>query len=253
MKVAIIGLGTVGRSQARMFRDHILVTYDLADGPYPRDEIARCDFAVIAVGTPPSSDGSADTTQVAAAVGGLPGGMPVLIRSTVPPGTTSRMAARRPGHTAFAPEFLYEGGTGPWCEAEDVPWLLLGGADPAREYFFPRIAAVYPGTIRECSATAAELAKYTANIYWATRVTFVNEMAAIAAAHGVDWEEVREAWLADGRVSPAHTAMAGFPPGFAGRCWPKDLDALIAAASRSGHKPEFLEAVRDANHRFRAP
>ena len=110
---------------------------------------------------------------------------------------------------------------------------------------------MFPGYIHECSAVVAELAKYTANLYWATRVTFVNEMAAVAAAHGVEWGEVRNAWLQDERVHLAHTLMAGFPPGFGGRCWPKDLSALIAASEEAGYKAEFLTAVQDANARFR--
>jgi UDP-glucose 6-dehydrogenase len=177
--------------------------------------------------------------------------MPALIRSTVPPGTTDGLAAGREGLTGFAPEFLYEGGTGPWTQAADVPWLLLGGPQEAREFFAPLLAAVFPGRIHDCPAVVAELAKYTANLYWAMRVTFVNELAAVSGAFGADWEDVRDAWLQDDRVHPAHTAMAGFPPGFAGRCWPKDLAALIAASADAGHKALFLEAVQDANGRFR--
>src|SRR5262249_23046760 len=94
------------------------------------------------------------------------------------------------------------------------------------------------------------LAKYTANLYWATRVTFVNEMAAIASTFGEDWEEVRAAWLMDSRIDPAYTAMEGFPPGFGGRCWPKDLAALIAASGDAGYFPGFLAAVEDENHNF---
>ena len=98
----------------------------------------------------------------------------------------------------------------------------------------------------------AELAKYVANIHWAMRVTFVNEVAAVSEAFGVDWEDTRAAWLQDSRVHPDHTLMAGFAPGFGGRCWPKDLAALIAAASDAGYKAEFLEAIQAANERFRA-
>jgi UDPglucose 6-dehydrogenase len=76
-------------------------------------------------------------------------------------------------------------------------------------------------------------------------------MAAACAALGADWEQVRQAWLRDERVTPAYTAMDGFPPGFGGRCFPKDLAALIAASSDAGHKAEFLMAVQDANDRFR--
>ena len=63
MKAAIIGMGVVGKAQARLFAGYDLITYDSAWGsPYPRDAIGGCDFAVITVGTPPREDGSADLT-----------------------------------------------------------------------------------------------------------------------------------------------------------------------------------------------
>ena len=252
MNIAIIGMGVVGKAQATMFAGHDLVTYDSAWGaPYPREQIAACEFAVITVGTPARDDGSADVSAVHDAVELLPQ-MPVLIRSTIPPGTTARLQDEFPGHLlAHAPEFLYEGGTGPWRQSTDVTFMLIGGTVDAQLFFRQRLEGVFPGYIHECSAVVAELAKYTANLYWATRVTFVNEMAAVAAAHGVEWGEVRNAWLQDERVHLAHTLMAGFPPGFGGRCWPKDLSALIAASEEAGYKAEFLTAVQDANARFR--
>jgi UDP-glucose 6-dehydrogenase len=50
-----------------------------------------------------------------------------------------------------------------------------------------------------------------------------------------------------------YTQYAGYPPGFDGRCWPKDLAALIAASNDAGYGPEFLRAIEDANARFRQP
>lgn len=252
MKVAIIGMGVVGHAQAEMFgHGNELVTYDVAtDRRYP-GRISQCDFAVICVGTPPAADGSADLSYLEKAIGQLAQEQPILIRSTVPPGTTDRIASHRGGLTCHAPEFLHEREGGKWRKSINVPWMLLGGGRTARAFFRHALERVYPGDIHECTAAGAELAKYTANLYWATRVTFVNEMAAICSSFGEDWEEVRTAWLADARVSHAYTAMTGFEPGFGGRCWPKDLAALIAAASYAGYEPKFLEAVQDANGRFR--
>jgi len=58
-------------------------------------------------------------------------------------------------------------------------------------------------------------------------------------------------WLADKRVNPSYTSMEGFPPGFDGACWPKDLAALIAASADAGYEAVFLRAVSDANDWFR--
>lgn len=252
MRVAIIGLGVVGKAQARLFAGHDLITWDAAWGaPAPAHQIAGCEFAVVCVGTPAAEDGGADLGQVRAAFAALPPGLPALLRSTVPPGTSGSLAAGHGAPVAHAPEFLHERAGGAWRDSADVPWMLLGGDEDALAFFAPRLRQVFPGEIVTCTPVVAELAKYTANLHWATRVTFVNEMAAIAEAFGADWGSVRYAWLRDERVNPAYTAMAGLPPGFGGRCWPKDLSALIAASEDAGYKAAFLEAVAGANTRFR--
>ena len=254
VKVAIIGYrGIVGSAQMRLWAGHDIVGYDTADGgPYPA-EIASCDFAVVCVPTPTMRGGGADLNYLRRALGQLPDGVPVLIRSTVPPGTVDSIGVTWPHRlVAHAPEFICERAGARIRESADVPWMLLGGNPAAREFFRPRLAEVYPDDrIHEWPAIVAELAKYTANLHWAVKVTFVNEMAAICEATGAQWEQVREAWLADPRVARDYTAMDGFPPGFGGPCLPKDLAALIAESLDAGYEPEFLIAIEDANARFR--
>jgi UDPglucose 6-dehydrogenase len=251
MSIAVIGMGVVGRAQAELFRD--VVTWDTKDGtPYPYADIAACDLAVIAVGTPQGGlDGRADLTYVQQAVTALPPGLPVLLRSTVPPGTCAQLRALRGQAFAHAPEFLAERKGGWWPSSADVPFLILGAEAGAHGFFRRTLETVFPGIIHETTLLEAELAKYTANLAWATRVTFVNEMANICAAAGADWENVRDAWLCDPRVHPAYTSMDGYEPGFGGACWPKDLAALIAASRDAGYEPEFLRAIARVNSRFR--
>jgi UDPglucose 6-dehydrogenase len=252
MRAAVIGLGVVGRAQARMLAGHDLVGYDIASGgAYPRDLVGACDFAVVAVGTPQARDGSADLSGVRGALAALPGHLPVLLRSTVPPGTTARFQAGRRGPVCHAPEFMHERQGGAWAETTDVPFLILGGTPQAREFFRPVLAGFFP-KIHECDALTAEIVKYVINLHLAARVTFINEMDAICRAFGADWENVRQAWLMDPRITPEYTGgIAEYGPGFGGRCWPKDLSALIAAAKDAGYVPGFLESVREANERFR--
>ena len=252
MKVGLIGMGVVGRAQARMFGPAVHVVYDprLDPRPYPHRALAECDFAVIAVGTPPRKDGSCDTSYVQAAYDMLPLQLPVMIQSTVPPGTTDSLSGVSNNLTVFVPEFLHEREGGQYRESADVPFLILGGTEAAREYFRPFLAKVHPAPVHECPAIIAEMIKYTDNVYWASRVTFINEMGRICDAAGIDFEQVRAGWLADPRMSPAYTSYRGFPPGFGGPCWPKDLSALIRFASDAGYEPEFLHAVAEANARF---
>jgi UDPglucose 6-dehydrogenase len=259
MKVGIIGYGVVGQAQARMFGQARLVIWDPKhpelNAEYPAAELATCDFAVISVDTPADgfAGGRQDAANVLDAYKALPHGLPTMIRSTVLPGTTDYLIEEqdRDATTVFVPEFLTERPGAGWQESTDVPWLLLGGAPEDRAKFLPWLRPVlHHRNIHECQATTAELAKYTANLYWATRVTFVNEMSRICEVFGGDWERVRSAWLMDQRVRPPYTRMEGFPSGFGGACWPKDLRALITAASDEGYWPHFLDAIEQCNERF---
>jgi UDPglucose 6-dehydrogenase len=253
VRVAVIGLGVIGQAQADLFADHDVVTYDPAvDEYYPKDRIALCDLALVCVGTPQGSDGHADVSYVEEAVNALPGHVPVVIRSTVPPGTTDRLLAGSVRLYAHAPEFMGENVLHSWQKPADVPYMIIGGSPRATVYFREAFTRVFPGTITTCSARESELAKYAANLYWAARVTFVNELALVCEAFGADYENVRAAWLSDPRMTAVYTQRAGYPAGFDGRCWPKDLAALIAASTDAGYQPRFLEAVEAANERFRA-
>lgn len=251
MKVGLIGMGVVGKAQERMFRNHVHVTYDPAyDDVYPYQTLRECDFAVISVGTPSREDGSANIDYVFNAYNSLPSHLPVILRSTVPPGTCNNLMRFREAHTAHVPEFLQEREGGEWRESTDIPFMILGGPPQARSFFWPFLAKVFPGVIHGCSALEAEFIKYSANLYGALRVTFINEMANICNLYGASWEEVRLGWLKDPRMTPQYTHYRGFPPGFHGPCWPKDLSALIAASKEKGYDPQFLQAIQDANERF---
>jgi UDPglucose 6-dehydrogenase len=251
VRVAVIGLGVIGSAQAEMFKDHEVVAYDpVQHAEYPADRIAECDFAVVCVGTPPGPTGEADLTYVEVAAEQLPPKLPVVLRSTVPPGTTDRLFSDR--LYCHAPEFMGENVLHSWQKPWDVPYMILGGTPESQVFFAHQFAPVFPGRIVTCTARESELAKYVANLYWATRVTFINELALICQAFGVDFEAVREAWLADPRMTGVYTQRAGYPPGFDGRCWPKDLAALIAASLDAGYDPGFLRALEAANDRFRS-
>jgi nucleotide sugar dehydrogenase len=177
--------------------------------------------------------------------------MPVMIRSTVPPGTTASLEARK-GHVVHVPEFMSERPDGVWKSPGDVPFLICGGTRQALEWFQPVLAAMAGGPVYCCTATEAELVKYTANCFLAAKVTFVNEIARVCGAFGADWAAVRQGWLHDPRAGTTHTAVEGHGPGFGGSCLPKDLSALIRASQGAGYEPGFLWAIEEANARFKA-
>ena len=251
MKAAVIGLGVIGCAQMRLLGPMVRVAYDIATGePYPTRAVRGCDFAGICVGTPQGDDGRADLTALHAALKRLPASMPVMIRSTIPPGTTDALAAGR-RLVVHVPEFMSERSDGMWREPSDVPFLICGGTRQAIEWFQPVLAEIAGGPVYCCSGLEAELVKYTANAHLAAKVTFVNEIARVCAAFGADWETVRQGWLLDPRAGISHTETKGREPGYGGSCLPKDLSALITASHEAGYEPWFLAAIQEVNSRFR--
>jgi UDPglucose 6-dehydrogenase len=249
-RVAVIGVGVVGRAQVRLLGDLAAVTWDPAHGnPYPRRAVDSCDLALICAGTPEGRGGAADLSQVQDALDQLPACLPALIRSTIPPGTMGRLEKENSRTVGHWPEFLNERPGGPWQESADVPFAILGGTPAAHETFGPLITAVHSAPYL-CTGLEAELAKYAVNCHLAVKVTFANEMAAICEALGADWEHVRAGWVLDPRAGTSHSQVIG-PGGYGGRCLPKDMAALSAAARAAGYEPRLLAAVRAANSRFR--
>ena len=248
----------MGQAVVRLFAGHRheVVTWDrTSDDEYPSAALSSCVFVVVCVGTPPDGEGGADVSEVIDAVERIPV-QRVLVKSTVPPGTTEAIASKTGKEVCYWPEYVGESSYyNPYFAnaIEQVPFVILGGEPPARRWFLDRLQEVLGPTkyYFQCSSREAELIKYTENAYFATKVTFVNEMRRLCDACGADWHTVREGWLLDPRVERMHTAAFESKPGFDGKCLPKDLDALIYAARQAGYAPLLLEQVADSNRRLR--
>jgi UDPglucose 6-dehydrogenase len=257
MAVGVIGLGSVGRAVERLFVEagYEVVGWDVADGAvYPREELGDTDFCVISVDTPTVA-GRTDLSSVEEAVGQLPCER-ILLKSTVPPGTTERLSRRFKRKICFWPEYIGQSQYhNPYFASRiaDVPFVVLGGVPEIRQWFIDQLLPVLgpTKTYFQCASREAELIKYAENAYFATKVTFVNELRRIAEAFGADWHTVREGWLLDPRVEPMHTAAFAASPGFSGRCLPKDLEAIVGAAQDAGYDPDLLAEVLRSNERIR--
>ncbi len=219
------------------------------------EAVAQSRVVFIAVGTPPRPDGSADLTAVeavAAAIGdALMDNTIVVTKSTVPVGTGAKVAkiihgrTNRRFHVASNPEFLKEGSA-----LDDFlrPDRVVIGADDAdaaevlAELYKPFVRNNKP--ILRMSRVAAEMTKYAANAYLATRISFINEVAAICEEFGVDIDEVRRGMGYDARIG-FHFLYPGV--GYGGSCFPKDVQALANTARTAGVKCAILDAVNDRN------
>jgi UDPglucose 6-dehydrogenase len=227
--------------------------------------IAHGTIVFVAVGTPAAEDGAADLDHVLAAAATVGRHMDdykvVVDKSTVPVGTadkvraviTHELAARStlvPFAVVANPEFLKEG-----AAIEDFmrPDRIIVGSDDERATLLMR--ALYAPFLRNrdrllvMDLASAELTKYASNAMLATRISFMNELAAVAERVGADIEQVRLGLGSDPRIG-THFLYAGC--GWGGSCLPKDVKALRRTAADLGLDMPILAAVQAINERQRA-
>jgi UDPglucose 6-dehydrogenase len=223
--------------------------------------IAGADAVFIAVGTPSRrGDGHADLTYVHEAAREIAGAMTerivVVTKSTVPVGTgaeveriiTETRPELRPGvdfDVVSNPEFLREGSA-----IEDFmrPDRVVVGAES--DHACDVLRALYrPLYLRETpilitTRETAELTKYAANAFLATKITFINEIGDLCEKVGADVQQVAKGIGLDGRIG-AKFLHPG--PGYGGSCFPKDTLALVRTAREHGVPTKIVEAVCDVN------
>ncbi|MCY1357766.1 UDP-glucose 6-dehydrogenase [compost metagenome] len=222
--------------------------------------IAQADIVFIAVGTPSGEDGSADLSHVldvAHELGAkLRQACVVVTKSTVPVGTGERVGqcinaglARRGLAVRIAvasnPEFLKEGSAIDDFMRPDR--IILGCDAPDSLALLRRLYAPFQRNHERLlcmGVRAAEFSKYAANAFLASRISLMNELAALSARLDVDIEDVRRGIGSDRRIG-SHFIYAGC--GYGGSCFPKDVRALIHSAEREGLETPILRAVEARN------
>lgn len=254
-KVGIVGYGHVGKAMHKIFPDAII--YDSYDPDYndTQEQINKeCGLAIICVPTNALEDGGCDISIVKSSVAWLETPL-ILVKSTVEPGTTDSLKTRYKKRICMSPEYFGESKY--WVpESWTIrgwPFLIVGGDDKdvteIFDYFIPMLGPTK--SYFKCGALEAELIKYMENSYLATKVTFTNEMYKICQVFGADWYKVWEGWALDPRVEKSHSAVFPEDKGFAGKCLPKDVSAIVRAAQKAGYEPEFLKEVLSTNAKFR--
>ncbi|MFX0543644.1 UDP-glucose dehydrogenase family protein [Roseovarius sp. S4756] len=219
--------------------------------------MAGADAAFIAVGTPTRrGDGHADLSFVTAAAAELarvaPDGVVVVTKSTVPVGTNRRVrdtiAEANPDldfDVASNPEFLREG-----AAVQDFmrPDRVIVGVETERatkvlsEIYRPLYLRDFPIVVTDLES--AEMIKYAANAFLATKITFINEIAALCEKVGADVKEVSRGMGMDGRIGNKFL-HAG--PGYGGSCFPKDTSALARIGQEHARPMHIVETVIQVN------
>ena len=225
---------------------------------FTTDLKAAVDFAEIiflALPTPPGEDGSADLSyvlNVADQLGEMMTEFKVIVdKSTVPVGTAEKVEAkiREKATVDFAvvsnPEFLREG-----FAVDDFlnPDRVVIGTEHEKaikimtELYDPFVQSNRPIIIMD--EKSAELTKYAANSFLATKITFMNEIANFCELVGADVDNVRQGVGSDSRIG--HKFL--YPGiGFGGSCFPKDVQALVRSGNQAGYSFEIINSVLEVN------
>ncbi|MCM3313095.1 UDP-glucose dehydrogenase family protein [Shouchella clausii] len=217
------------------------------------DGLAGADAAIIAVGTPARADGSANLDYVEAVakeIGScITAGLVVITKSTVPVGTNRKVKnwiAETCGHEDFevasCPEFLREGTA--IADTLEMERAVIGVESVNAERLLRDLHKPFQTTIVACNLETAEMAKYAANAFLATKISFINEVANVCEQVGADVTFLAEAIGLDHRIG-RHFLKAGI--GYGGSCFPKDTQAFIRVAQQAGYDLQIVPAVERVN------
>jgi len=214
--------------------------------------IKDAEVIVIAVGTPSAADETADLRYVFASAKSLAPYIKenaiVVIKSTVPPGTLEKTMAVIKNETttkfygASLPEFLREGSA--VFDTLNPDRIVIGAEE---NFVFEKLEELHKSLnapVLRCKVASAQMAKYTANSYLATRITFINEVANLCEKNGADIDEVIKAIGYDKRIGQ-HYWYPGL--GYGGSCFPKDVKELAAYSRSVGESGNLLNRVNEIN------
>lgn len=248
-KCGIVGYGHVGMAMHNMLKDAVI--YDEPKGIGSKEEINNCDIAFICVPTPEKEDGSCDTS-IAESVLEWIETPTIVLRSTVRVGFTRQMAEKYGKSIAFQPEYYGETVGHPFADVKNQNWISIGGeADVvSRVMLFYQERVNSDVRFYTADSDTVELAKYLTNSYLAMKVTFCNEMYDLAQKMDVNYNMLREIWLADPRIGRSHTFVYPDKRGFGGSCFPKDTKALLMMGKELDADMSLLNCVIEKNKKL---
>lgn len=260
MDIGIIGHGVVGQALDFGFKKlgHTVKVHDIKYDT-KIDDLLDTDIIYVCVPTPALPNGKCDVSIVKAVLtelqhknykGDYHGGY-VVIKSTVPPGTTEAFRNCFPNlELAFVPEFLRER-----CAITDFvenhTLLAIGAYHAGLMHAVKLSHGNYPKKIIDLTPTEAELLKYYSNVFNAMRVIFANEMYEVAQAVDADYQKVKNAFIAKGGIDDIYLDVNDNFRGYGGVCLPKDVKALAYLAKQLNLDLALFETLDQENKKFK--
>jgi nucleotide sugar dehydrogenase len=172
-----------------------------------------------------------------------------IIKSTVIPGTVEKYISQYPNlNIVFNPEFLTERSAR--LDFINCSRIVIGGDMGSCKKVEDLYRTRFPYTkIIKTDVTTAQFIKYMANCFFATKVSFMNEMKQAAIVLDANWHEVMDGFISDGRIGNSHLDVPGHDGlnGFGGKCFPKDLNAFIGLFKSIGVDPKVMVSAWEKN------
>lgn len=253
--VGIVGQGFVGSSIRNFFENKIpLYTFDIngrCNCKTLDDLVKESELIFVCLPTPMKKNGVCDLSIVEETIErifNLDQNKTIIIKSTIPPGTTDYLIDKFSDSIVFNPEFLTEANAAEDFKNQDR--IIVGGyGDSAEEvynffkHFFTHSKIVL------CSPKEAELTKYITNTFLSTKVAFANEIFRLCNHLNVDYSALTDIFTLDERLGKSHWSVPGPDNkyGFGGSCFPKDINALINFFSQNNIESPILKSVWHRN------
>lgn len=264
--IGIVGNGFVGSAIAAGFALHAKVkVYDKDPNKSIhslRETIEESDFIFISVPTPMKrvNGGEIDLSILDSAVHDAVGilsfkqtGKIFVIKSTVVPGTTERYQEKYPfAKFVFNPEFLTERSAN--LDFINASRIVVGGSKQDCATLSELYRDRFPYTkIISTDTKSAEMIKYACNCFFATKVSFMNEIRLLSDKIGCNWDDVLNGFISDGRIGNSHIDVPGHDGdfGFGGKCFPKDINAFMQCFIDNDIDPLILSAAWERNKAVR--
>jgi len=262
MKIGVVGKGFVGSAVQFGFSPNTgcnaevrVYDKDPNKSSHTLDEVVNnSNFIFLSVPTPSNKDGSVNLDIVREALSDInkviKNNSIILLRSTMIPGSTQKFQDSFPElKLVFNPEFLTERSAN--FDFINQSRFIVGGqpenTKKVSEMYKWRFGQSVP--VIETNFETAELIKYMNNCFFATKVSFMNEMKLVSDQCGADWDEAVEGFIRDGRIGHSHLNVPGHDGrfGFGGSCFPKDIQAMINFGQSLGLKMNTLTGAWETN------
>jgi len=236
-KVGVIGNGFVGEAISFAFSpvtDLYVYDTDPLKSLDNLESVHACDFVFICVPTPMFQDGSQDLSYVESAFEKASSKPLYILKSTVLPGTTEVLSKKHPNFKIiFSPEFLTERTAK--IDMLTQSRIILGGdsilTEKVKILFNQRFKIK---NIIQTDSKTAELTKYMNNVFFASKVSIMNEFKLLCDKIGANWEDALKGFVSDGRIGDSHLNVPGHDGklGYGGTCFPKDVNALLSFSKK---------------------